>query len=100
MNFIWVLLAALLVWWVVRSFHTTAAKLNSVNQDYQNAIKHWERAYLKKPDQNKGIQFGYLLLRSGETERAEDIFHEVLAMEKLTEQNKFQVQLMLGLDTD
>lgn len=97
MSIIWVVLILLIVWWVVRSFHTAAANLKAANQDYQSALKHWKAAYEKKPDQNKGIQFGYFLLRNGETEQAERIFNEVLAMEKLTEQNKFQVQLMLGL---
>lgn len=97
MKLIWVLIIAFLVWWLIRSFHISAAKMNSANQDYKSALAHWEAAYYKKPDQTKGIQFGYLLLRSGEFERAEWIFHEVLQMPKLTEQNKLQTETMLGL---
>ncbi len=97
MTLIWILLALFLVWWLRRSFHTTVAKMNGANQDYKSALTHWEAAYRKKPDQNKGIQYGYLLLRNGEFEQAEIIFNEVLQMEKLSEQNKLQTEMMLGL---
>ncbi len=97
MSLLWILIAVFLVWWLIRSFHTTAARMSGANQDYKSALTHWEAAYRKKPDQNKGIQYGYLLLRSGEFEQAEMIFNEVLQMEKLSEQNKLQTEMMLGL---
>ncbi|MBE7042365.1 MAG: tetratricopeptide repeat protein [Ruminococcaceae bacterium] len=94
---IWILLVIVLIWWLLRSYHSTVARMNGAKQDYQSALTHWGAAYRKKPDQNKGIQYGYLLLRSGDFETSEQIFNEVLQMEKLTEQNRLQVEMMLGL---
>lgn len=97
MNFLWIILLALAVFFVIRSYHTSAAKANEAKQDYQGALRHWEAAYQKRPNQTKGIQYGYLLLRSGNYEKAEQVFLELLQMDKLTEQNKMQTEMMLGL---
>ena len=97
MNVIWIALLALGAFFLIRSFHTSAAKVSSAKQNYQAAMKHWEAAYRKRPDQNKGLQYGYLLLRSGDWAQAEQIFQEVLEMQNLKEQNRFQTEMMLGL---
>lgn len=97
MTIFWIIVIGLLVFWVVKSFHSAAANISTGKQDYAAALKHREAAYRKKPNQTNGIQYGYLLLRSGNAEEAERIFQEVLRLEKLTEQNRFQIQLMMGL---
>lgn len=97
MTIFWIIAVGLLVFLVVKSFHSAAANISAGKQDYTAALKHREAAYRKKPNQNNGIQYGYLLLRSGDAERAEQVFGEVLQLEKLTEQNRFQIQLMMGL---
>lgn len=97
MSILWIALLALAVFFVVRSFHTAAAKTNSIKQNYQSALTHWEAAYRKRPNQKNGIQYGYLLLRSGNYEQAEQVFEQVLLMDQLTEENKLQTEMMLGL---
>lgn len=97
MTIVWTIVIVLLIVWIIRVFHTTAARINSANQDYTKALAHWEAAYQKKPDPNKGTQYGYLLLRSGKFEQAEQVFEEILEMDKLTEQTRLQTEMMLGL---
>ncbi len=97
MQWIWIGLLALLVFYAVRSFHTAAARASGARQDYQRALTHWEKAYQKKKTPGRGMQYGYLLLRSGDFSRAEQIFSELLERDDLKAADRLQIQVMHGL---
>lgn len=69
----------------------------AVKGDAERAIYYYGRAYNKKPNAANTLNYGYLLLRSGELQKAETIINSAFMLSKITEDDKNRARMMLAL---
>lgn len=70
--------AALRIWDDEPLWHARAARLNGLMGEFDNAAVHWAKAVEMKPEALEWkVAYGKMLVKNGESEKAEEILEEV-----------------------
>ncbi len=91
------LLLSAVVYYYYINFHNIRGQYFSAKGMAEQALASYGKAYERKPNVNNTLNYGYLLLRSGDFNKAEIILNSAFLLSKITEEDKDRVRMMLAL---
>ena len=95
--FIIILALSAVVYYYYINFHNIRGQYFAAKGEAQQALSSYEKAYNRKPNVNNTLNYGYLLLRSGDYEKSEVIINSAFMLSKITEPDKDRARMMLAL---
>ena len=90
-------LVVVCIYYTIHSKNLLMARYNTSKGNTEKALANYQKQYEKKPNKIMALNYGYLLLRDGQYEKAGEILGSIESMKKVTESDKLQVQMLLGL---
>ena len=91
------LLAIMIVYYFYINYYNIKGQISAAKGMPEKALVYFEKGYDRKPNVTNTMQYGYLLLRMGDYEKAERIINSTFLLSKVTEADKDRARMMLAL---
>lgn len=95
--YILILLVAAVVYYFYINYNNIKGRMFAVKGDAKHALLYYGKAYDRKPNVVNTMNYGYLLLREGDYEKADVILNSAFMLSKITEPDRERVRMMIAL---
>ena len=92
-----ILIVLAVAYYYIINFYNIRGQYFSIKGMADKALESFAKAYDRKPNSNNTLNYGYLLLRSGEYDKAEIIINSAFLLSRITEDDKNRARMMLAL---